>query len=157
MLTYIKTSDKIIKKFNKENLMSTIINYPGPFKHTSGDWSCRDTGDNLCRTMNFQSTVEGSAIREFSILGYKNGQVAISLKLDKAENETFFRFLEARHVQVSNLDRLTGHLLTGTYETTKIVFRILSENNQIPASHKAKIEAIIAEGRCQPWEPKGSE
>lgn len=142
--------------------MSTVTNYLGPsaiFEHAYGDWSCFDSGVTLCRQMHFKSKVDNSTISEFSVLGYMSGKVTIAIFWKKTENEdaSFINFLEANKIPVSELDRLSHQVYTGTHEALKIAYRILSENNQIPASHKEQIEIIVDKGSCQPWKPVGKE
>lgn len=139
--------------------MISTANYPGVpaiFKHVRGDWNCKADSGPICRSMDFESAVESSAVSKFSIYGYQDGTVSISISFGKIKevNEQFVAFLQAKRIPVSSLDSLSKHVLTKTSESVKIAFRILAENNQIPDSHRKELEAIVEKGDCEPFRTK---
>ncbi len=139
--------------------MNAVTDYPdtpAEFVHMEGDWSYRDNGTPLCKLIKFRSKSQ-STIQTFSLCGYKDGTIAIGIKVapyekrDQSASELFCKFLAANQVPVSNDVDWHGCINTVLPEAIKIVFRILADNNQIPDSHRDQLERIVAEGRCEPW------
>lgn len=133
--------------------MNAVTHYPGPsaiFVHRNGDWNYHNSDFDLCRELNFKSTVKGSTIQRFSVLGYKSGRVSIFIEFGETgnENKPFIQFLEANGIRLDYYDRLGNFLFTDSPQITSKVFQILSKNNQIPPLHQERIARIVACGYC---------
>jgi len=141
----------------KEKLMNSVANYPGipaVFEHTKGDWSCYDSGGELCRELAFESIVKDSLIKGFSLFGYKDRSVSIRIDFgnDTELFKIFVKHLQTHQVSESTMDHRQCTIFTIFHKDLKAVFRILTQNNQIPAQYLKQIESIVEKGSCEPWQ-----
>lgn len=121
--------------------------YPGKrarFVHQVGNWDLFYLPGNLCRKMEFISSTKDSLIEDFSLLGYKNGKVAIQVKFSEGNN--IVEYLKQFDIIVDRID-LIGYM-TKNQDQLKVIFNIIAQNNEIPASHFEKIRDIVAKGTC---------
>lgn len=148
--------------------MTPTTNFPGlsaTFKHLDGNWSPYHSGtpdhseNPVCRLMTFTSTIEHSTISGFSLRGYQNGEIDLLIKFDltSCKKEPIFHFLHENQVPVTLLDRVKPNFIAKAEGALRGVFRILTENNEIPSPHREQIQAIITAGRCEPWHPVDKE
>lgn len=144
--------------------MTPVPAYPGPaaiFVHEKGDWVPFYIRDSFfCRVMVFASTVEGSSIRSFRLYGCQDGTICISVQFDESEHnrESLYNFLEANQISVRKYGVIDHYCsLPENPEITQKMFRIIANNNQMPASHFTKIQKIVTKGYCSPWQPTDQE
>lgn len=124
--------------------------YPGKparFIHDSGDWSLFNCGGaDSCRCMEFKSSTKDSLIKGFSVLGYKDGDICISIDFSsKKSSKDLKQYLKQFDLVPGFLDLEDGYKSHGK-DQLKIFFNILSNNNEIPVSHFEKIRDLVAKG-----------
>lgn len=122
------------------------IQYPGKparFLHVSGDWNLKDLGDTtLCRMMTFESSTTNSLLKGFKILGYKDNDVRILLNFSKV-SKFLVEYFKKFDVVISDYD---DHYISDGKDQLKVIFNIISENNEIPVTHFEKIRNIVSLG-----------
>jgi len=124
------------------------VPYPGKsarFIHANGTWDLYDSGASLCRSMNFASSTENSWLKEFFILGYRSGSVSISLSFPKGD-KSVVEYFKNFDIILTDVDLKHGSYKSQNQDQLKIIFNIIAENNEIPASHFDKIREIVAKG-----------
>lgn len=147
----LKTMKETLVEKSKsvEKEAKAAIPYPGKparFIHQNGTWDLYDSGGSLCRRMNFISSTKDSLIERFSLFGYKNGNVLIFIKF--LENiysaKDYFKNFD---IILTETD-LSSEYISKNPDELRVIFNILAENNEIPASHFDQIRDIIAKGTC---------
>lgn len=119
--------------------------YPGKparFIHACGDWKLYNSGADLCRYMEFKSSTKDSLLKAFSVLGYRGGNVMIRIEFSKNSSEVADYFKQFDLI-LDWMDLEHGYK-TSTPEQLSLVFNLIAENNEIPASHFEMIREIIA-------------
>lgn len=158
MVTFFELSEKEISKalhLVKENLAkksisvekNVIVNIPYPgkparFIHKRGNWNVFDSGGKLCREMFFTSSTKGSLIEEFCIVGYKHGDVSIIMYFSE-KSSNVKKYLKQFDLIPDHLDLANGYRSNNNNQL-KAFFKIIADNNEIPASHFDKIRDIVA-------------
>lgn len=142
------TSNLAQKSLAVEKDTTPILPYPGKqarFVHTSGDWKPLDRAScgELSLRMDFQSTTEDSLLKKFSLLGYKDGDVAISIGFCEKDSKNLNSYLKQFDILIDS----DYSFKTKTKEQLRILFNILAENNEIPASHFDKVKDIVTKGK----------
>lgn len=142
MLTQMK-NNLAEKSISVEKDVVVEMPYPGKpakFVHENGDWRLYHTGGDLCRYMKFISITKDSLIKEFSILGYKDGDVIISISYT---NESFKEYLKQFDI-FSDIPIMM--YMSKNKDELKILFNILADNNEIPDSHFKMIRDLVDKG-----------
>lgn len=124
------------------------LSYPGKsahFVHKEGDWNEFYSGVPLCRQMVFVSSTTESLIRKFRIMGYVSGNIVIGIEFPSKCKE-LHDYLKTFGVILDNLDLKWGYYSSKNPEGLKAMFKIVSENNTIPAPYLDKIIAIVEKG-----------
>lgn len=104
---------------------------PAKFVHDRGDWSYKDEGTNLCRRMDFRSTVVNSTITSFCILGYKDGTSRIQFEF-KGHGDEVARYLQSFNIVLDFVDKDMGFFTTRSRAEMKTIFAMLCKHNEIP-------------------------
>ncbi len=122
--------------------------------HQSGDWKYankREIDDrvrednDLRREMDFISNKNDSFIEAFSILGYKDGSVAISINYRNHYRNA------PRCFEELGID-LSANIYDHFYITTNVmelrnIFKIIKQLGKIPAPYLEKINKVVAAGQ----------
>ncbi len=135
------------KSMSVEKDVLIDIPYPGKparFIHCSGNWDLFDVGAELCRSINFKSSTEGSLLKEFSIFGYRDGNVCIRLIFSKNSDEVK-DYLKQFELIPDWLELEHGYISENKGQL-KFFFNIIANNNEIPISHFEMIRDIVAKG-----------
>lgn len=122
--------------------------YPGKparFIHANGNWNLYNSKTDLCRFMQFKSSTEDSLLKEFFVLGYKNGNVSISITFSKSSSDVK-EYLKQFDLFPDSIDLVTAYK-SQSKEQLKIFFNIIAENNEIPVSHFEMIRDLVAKGQ----------
>ncbi len=109
----------------------------GKFVHDGGVWSkTYDSGANLVKNSTFSSITKGSLIKSFSLLGYRDGDIAVSLKYQvdtpDAEDSAFCDFLREAGCVPTWMDHHIGIFKTKTLKQTRTIMELLTLNNELP-------------------------
>lgn len=121
--------------------------YPGKsarFIHSCGDWGLFESGADLCRMMAFKSSTKDSLLEKFSVSGYKDGDVCISMYFSKIDKDVI-EYLKQFDLIADSFDLAHGYKSHGK-DQLKIFFNILANNNEIPVSHFEMIRDLVAKG-----------
>lgn len=125
--------------------------FPGraaKFTLISGDWkeSLNNSGSLLSRILVFKcvSTIKDPLFKEFSILGYNDGKVFISLETDEHKQSELRHYFDALGINVSNLDLILQIRCDGIQ--AKKLFAVIAKHNEIPNSHFPFIRKLIEVG-----------
>lgn len=121
--------------------------FPGKsavFAHLAGDWEPKDTGSPLCRELQFRSIVPDSLLENFTLYGYTDGTIRISIWFQKYHG--FDEFLKTYQID----DNGFGFLVEDNLEKIRVLFRIIAMNNEIPSDKYPLLAQIIKEGKCEP-------
>ena len=115
--------------------------YPGQsarFVHDGGDWGWYSSGGSLRRKMDFVSVTKDSLIKQFSILGYENGDLFLIVKFAEA--------LSTLDQYLNQFDLSQKWQVCWAKNKTQLtcLFNIIADNNEIPESHFDQIRNIIA-------------
>ncbi len=130
--------------------------YPGRrgvFFHQSGDWQPFDCGkSDLNRMLEFSSKTPDSLINQFSLLGYKDGSVALDINIpliarysnrpQHIVRKVIVSYFRSHELDYTSLFR--GFIKATTPKQVRTLFSILATNNDIPEPHLQQIGAIIA-------------
>ena len=95
--------------------------------------------------MEFKSSTKDSLIEEFSVLGYNDGDVCISIKFSSNSSEEVKQYLAQFDLIPGFFDLTHGYKSRGK-DQLKVFFNILAKNNEIPVSHFEMIRDIVAKG-----------
>lgn len=133
------------KEFNLPHPM-TYPGIPAVFEHTIGDWRAHDTWGECCREIEFISKTPDSLIKDFKLLGYDKGGVAISVVFRKS---VFLEYLLAHGFRDWQKPNLRDHYYrTRTASELQTLFKIIALNNDIPAPQFQQVSEIVQKGRC---------
>lgn len=120
---------------------------PAKFEWFDGDWTKSDHGfGSLVRSMDFKcvTTIANPFFSKFSILGYTDGSILISVHFPE-ESEDAASYFKALGIQMDSADKCLGRLICGN-EQAKKLFSALATHNEIPASHFDLIRTLIQHG-----------
>ncbi len=122
--------------------------YPGvsavfELKGKGWDYIFEATGSDLCRQMYFISTTENSGIKEFHLLGYRDGVVRISMIFEKKSH--FNRYLLSHQVVCED----DYFCLSRNLHELKALFHIVSTHNKIPDGELKQMKEIVEKGSCE--------
>jgi hypothetical protein len=123
-----------------------VLPFPGKgakFVYASGNFEVFDSGAPLNRIIEFRSKTPGSLFTEFSVLGYRDGEINISVGFNKKINEKAVKNYLATYDIVPNAVELMTTYHTSGRTQLRNMFNILTENNEIPESHFEQICNII--------------
>jgi hypothetical protein len=123
-----------------------ILPFPGKgakFVHTSGKFKPFNSGASLNRIIEFRSKTPGSLFTEFSVMGYRDGEMKMSVGFNKKIDEDAVREYFATYDIVPDAVELMTTYHTSGRTQLRNMFNILTENNEIPASHFEQICSII--------------
>lgn len=128
-----------------------VRSYPGKggtFTLVEGDWQIpkRDTGYRIVREMRFTSQTKGSLIKEFHIKGDRKGKVDLHIEFNEQHvDESVKKYLTENGVSLKHFDKYYYTEGRTPKELTKL-FRILSDNNEIPEDQYDLLSALCEEG-----------
>ena len=123
-----------------------VLPFPGKgakFVYVSGKFEVFDSGASLNRIIEFRSKTPGSLFTEFSVLGYRDGEINISVGFNKKINEKAVKNYLATYDIVPDAVELMTTYHTAGRTQLRNMFNILTENNEIPESHFEQICNII--------------
>lgn len=123
------------------------IPFPGMgarFVHNYGNWERMSSGADLVRIMKFKSATEGSLFYEFSLLGYRDGTIRISV--DTKARELVANYLQQLQFVKDFLWGCCDCFRSETDEDTRTLFTILARNNEIPAEYYDRMKQIVESG-----------
>jgi hypothetical protein len=135
------------KSMSVEKDVLVEMPYPGKparFIFDSGDWRLFNSGADLCRCMKFKSSTKDSLLKGFSVLGYNDGDVSISIDFSKKSKDVK-EYLKQFDLIPGFLDLEHGYKSHGK-DQLKIFFNFLANNNEIPVSHFEMIRDLVAKG-----------
>ena len=122
------------------------IPFPGTqarFVHASGDWEVLDSGTDLAREMEFHSITRGSLFERFVVLGWKTGEVALTLKF--LGKDKTISYLNDCGVQAPTLGSkgYSNHSYRSNSLDTKALFEVIAKHNDIPKHKFALIRDLV--------------
>lgn len=131
-----------------------VPSYPGApsdFVCLREDWEKPfDSGCDLCREISLKST-NNSLITKFSILGYYSGEVRIAVNCNKDSKLDFKNYLFFHKLIWDG----SGPFIAETPADVRVLFHIISTNNEIQNEQFKKISAIVERGTCHPIQKPG--
>jgi hypothetical protein len=151
----IKTEEKPAEmKTEKRDLPYPGL--PADFMHLSGDWDQPfDLGTDVSREMIFTSSTPNSLLRQFTLVGYCTGNVAITAESIDSSFKDYLHAHRCRCEEKHNAHTTSTTYITNTHADLKILFKIIAHNNKIPKAQFNKIAGIVKEGFCgafpRPW------
>jgi hypothetical protein len=119
-----------------------ILNIPYPglpavFVWAGGEWNQTFAVGDLRRQMRFQSITANSVLEAFNLLGYSDGSVSISVRFGM--NSPFIEYLKAHRIVCAEFFCHKTH----TPAELKTLFRIITQNNEIPSAQLKQISEIV--------------
>jgi hypothetical protein len=138
----------LIEAEPKENIDN--IPFPGKgakFVHKTGNWTFFYSGGDLNRCMEFSSRNDDSLFTEFSLLGYRDGDVCISIHFEDKNYEIvkdYFKQIGLDHKDVE----FFGMYIARNHDDVKLLFKILAKYNEIPADKFDFIKDLVEKEKC---------
>ena len=132
------------------------IPYPGKSGTFTTKWEDRKLGGDLCREIEFTSTVEDSLIKEFSLLGYTCGNLSIYLKFNSSnleEIQTYFTN-QGNPLNFSPFEKENYCYRSQGKKELQQIFKVIKEHNTISEEHLNELEAIISAGKITLPDPE---
>lgn len=119
--------------------------YPG----TPAQFICQfdDWKDTSLREIHFESKTPGSLIKTFTLIGYWNGSIAISMRLE-GDSDTLAKFRSYLSDRCCQMDPDSHYIYT---DKVRSLFDVIRENNRIPNNWQQKIQSIVDKGYCDPF------
>jgi hypothetical protein len=129
-----------------------VLPYPGKeakFVHDCGDFEPFYSSGKANRELNFRSITRDSLLGEFSVLGYGDGKISISISFNRLIlfNRNFNidevkKYFDSYGMEVNFLI-FKSHFETSDRTQLRNMFNIITENNEIPSSHYEQVYDII--------------
>lgn len=146
----LKLQKKPMEIEKKEKEEKKELAYPGKaakFIHIGGDWSFNGSKGRglLCNDLSYKSVVSDSLLSEFDLLGYKDGTIRVCIKYPEKCEKIIADYLTSFGMVIRFSYLLTKMYMTDTIEDAKKLFKIISENNEIPLEDIQKITKIMSE------------
>lgn len=107
---------------------------------------CNFPGVILEKQIRFVSKTPNSLFSKFSILGNKDKSLRILVTTPEEHRETAYKYLEALGITLEGYSKFSGDFMVQGHEDLKIIFKIIAENNEIPAEHFQLIRTLVEQG-----------
>lgn len=116
------------------------------FKATSANWEIFDSRAPLVRMLEFSTEAPGSFFTKIAILGYRDGQVLISLEFSPDKREMAEKYFEDHRVHYDFTNLLCRQVVSRNKEETEQFFNLFIQDNCFPAERLELITALVASG-----------
>lgn len=118
------------------------------YKHVAGDWMpIKNPTTDVNRFMGFESSRRDSFIWEFDLLGYTDGSVSLCVKFQKTPDAS--QYFEKHGITLEHLHEVFQSYTPHDPQDLKSVFKIITENGEIPSPHFETIKKIIELRPCR--------